>query len=96
MLEYFTHTIFQVCVHSGSTAVTVKAKKGGRRENEGVKARAVCDVTVIINGQTGERDRRRSCVVLDGVWSSEVPHVPVVCPAGVGPAVDAVPPVSLS
>lgn len=29
------------------------------------------------------------------VWSSEVPHVPVVCPAGVRPAVHTVPPVSL-
>lgn len=92
MLEYFIRTIFQVCLHSGAAAITVKAKKGGRREN---KARTVCDKRVIINGQTGERDRRRLCVVMDGVWSSEVPHVPVVCPAGVRPAVHAVPSISL-
>lgn len=42
----------------------------------------------------GDR-RRRWRHVMEGVGSSEVAHVPVVPPAGVGPAVHAVPPVSL-
>lgn len=53
--------------------------------------------TGLMNGQIGNRGGR---VKGDGgVWgvggSSEVTHVPVICPAGVGPAVHVVAPVSI-
>lgn len=96
MLKNWIHTIFQV--HSGSAALTVKAKKGGSGRTNGSR-QGLC-VTLGYYKWTDkwerERDRRRRlCVLIDGVWSSEVSHVPVVCPAGVWPAVHAVSPVSL-
>lgn len=88
MLENLLQTIFHVL--SGSAALTVKAKIGGRRE----KARTV--LTLGCYKWTDTRETEGGCVsVVDGVWSSEVPHVLVVCPAGVRPAIDTVPPVSL-